>query len=88
VRWTALNALIVALCIYRLAWFIGRDLLTEPIRQRLGGKLRDWAECPWCCSVWLGVVLLALTHFEWSIVRWGCYVLALSAVAGFLTEHT
>jgi hypothetical protein len=96
--WTLVNALIVSLCAYRLVMFVGKDDITRPLRLwmlgsdpttrmgRLRVKIHSFLTCPWCLGFWMAIGIVLLVHSEWNTVRWGCYVLAISAVVGILSD--
>ena len=90
-KWTSLNALVVTLCVFRLVRLIGVDEITARFRKPLIRRHGRWVlflACSWCLSIWVAAGVVALTHFEWPTVRWGCYVLAASAVAGLLSDRS
>lgn len=79
---------------YRLTRLGASDRLTEPLRRRIigDGETRwrraafDFATCPWCLSIWVAAGVVALTY---TLPRYWWYValvLALSAVAGIVSE--
>ena len=86
--------LVDALACYRLARLITTDdILTKPrgyITKRWPvkpGRLSELVLCPWCISVHLGIVAYALTRYVPSVWVWVAVPLALSAVAGYLSER-
>jgi hypothetical protein len=44
--------------------------------------------CPWCLGVWIAGGVVALDELCWSWWAWVASVLALSAVAAFMTEKS
>lgn len=61
--------------------------LTQPngIVVTRPGPLAELVQCPWCASVWLGALVVAL---RWNLPEWWtpvALVLALSAVAGIVS---
>jgi hypothetical protein len=80
-----------ALAVYRLTRLITDDLITEPLRKAIEHLGEPWAtgiECAWCVSVWVcagSVAMWLLIPALWHVLA---VVLALSAVAGLITEHT
>jgi hypothetical protein len=86
--------LVDALATYRLARLVTtddifkrqRDALTKrwPVKP---GRLSELVICPWCCSVYIGVAAYALTRYVPSVWVWVAVPLALSAVAGYLSER-
>lgn len=91
----ALVLLVDVLALYRLTRLVTRDEILRPARERLldVAETRRWArgayllECPWCVSPWLAAgVLLARSSapLPWHLLA---LVLALSAVAGVLSER-
>lgn len=79
-----------ALAVFRLTHFITED--TIPF-----GKLRDhilnrwpdsylaeWVNCPWCASVYVAPVVIALHYALPTMWPYAAVVLAFSAVAGLL----
>lgn len=78
-----------ALAVYRLTRLITRDDISTPMRKaitkRWEGPLVTLVGCPWCISIWLGAGTVLATYFApywWSFVA---MLLALSAVAGYLS---
>lgn len=53
-----IEILVVGLVAYRIWRIIGADTLTQPIRDRLDGWVKELVECPWCLGTW---VTLAVT---------------------------
>jgi hypothetical protein len=92
-HWTAGWWLILdALACYRLTRLAVRDTITQPVRRRLtdryeGGWLLELASCPWCISVWIGCGVALATYFAPAIWSWPAAFLALSAVAGILSDR-
>ena len=96
--WTLVNALVVALCTYRLVVLVGQDTITHRLRLWVRGndpttrmgqwrvKIHSFLTCPWCLGFYVAIGVVALTHWQWSTVRWGCYVLAISAIVGILEK--
>lgn len=92
------------LATYRLTRLVTRDVITEPIRERIDKELdllassrvaeKGFTEeikyamrCDWCASVYVAaVVLICRRYFPRT---WGklAFVLAGSAVAGFLAGY-
>ena len=64
------------------------------VETRLDVTNRLWAfafrlvSCSWCVSLWTGFVVVALVRFEWSWFQYAAYALALSSLAGVLSERT
>ena len=97
--WTLVNFLIVSLATYRLVVLVGKDDITRRLRLWIRGndlstrigRLRigiySFLTCPWCCGFWLAIGVVIASHAEWNTIRWGCYVLAISAVVGWLSRH-
>lgn len=91
-------ALLDVLATYRLTRLVTHDRITEGLRRRIAGQdevfggmarpqVFDFITCPWCVGVWLAAAVVAATALfplEW---RYGAYVLACAAVAGFLMER-
>lgn len=67
-----------ALATCRLAWLVARDSITAPLRDWTARKgttsgvwrwLGELVECPWCVSVWAGM-LVAVTGWWWAGEWW------------------
>lgn len=81
--WLAVDGLAV----YRLAVLIGKDMIAEPIRQRVGTRMLAFITCPWCIGLWFAAAAVILTRFWPQGWQYVAMALALSAVAGFLGER-
>lgn len=86
---TPLLALVAALAVYRGTVLILNDYIAEPLRRLLRGSsdyLTYLSECPWCCSIWVGAVIVPLTLWVnwWLVVD---LILACSAVTGILLDR-
>jgi Protein of unknown function (DUF1360) len=95
--------LVDSLAVFRLTVLVVKDSITAPVRAWLVGrvpatvpsgglamvkrpKLAEFLGCPWCVSPSLALGMLAAQ--EWlPYANWVITVLALSAVAGLLSEH-
>ncbi|HEY4378376.1 MAG TPA: hypothetical protein VGM93_14520 [Acidimicrobiales bacterium] len=49
-------------------------------------RLAELAVCPWCISVWIGVVVSIGLHRGWPGFRWMSGALAFSLAAGLANE--
>lgn len=81
--WLAVNAMAV----YRLTVLIGRDSITQPIRDRASERMTLFLTCPWCTSIWIAGGVVVLTRFYPTEWRYPAVALALSGAAGFLAER-
>lgn len=86
--------LVDGLATYRLARLVTQDTILHRPRQWVTnrwpprpGRLSELTVCPWCCSSWLGAGVLAATRYVPSVWWWVGIPLALSAVAGYLSER-
>jgi len=67
--------LAVTLIAFRLWVLIGRDVITQPIRDKFNpdGWVMKWATCPWCAGTWcafgvaLGGSVLGLVDYPWVV---------------------
>lgn len=86
---------IYALCTYRLSVLITLDSITRRFRINVINwsrrKSHVWlgtlVECTWCVSVWVGGGVVLLSRFAGSWAVYPCAALAVSAVAGFLSDR-
>jgi hypothetical protein len=92
-----------ALAVYRLAILATKDSITDPLREWLGkpwaygGSPHSYrgarwrafqlTGCPWCMSIWFAAGVVALTKFAPSAWQYGAMFLALSGIAGYLSER-
>jgi hypothetical protein len=69
----------------------GRDKMGNsrpgPLRA-YARNLFDLVTCAWCSSMWIAGTVVLLTVYVPSYWKYAAYVLALSAVAGFLSERS
>lgn len=85
-----LPLLLDGLAVFRLTHFITddhmpfgliRDRITE---RRPDSLLAEWVQCPWCVSMYVAPVVVALHALLPTIWPYAAVVLAFSAVAGLL----
>jgi hypothetical protein len=57
-----------------------------PHDSNLYGKVWELIVCPWCLSVWVAPVIVALTRFCPGVWQYPAYALALTALTGIATE--
>jgi len=82
--------LVNCLATYRLARLVSRDTILAGFRrwfsERYEGILLNLIVCPWCLSVWFAAGTIPLT--VWTSMAWSVVAtfLAMSAVAGLLSE--
>ena len=70
-----ISTLAVTLIAYRMWRFIGRDSITQRIRDRMrpDGLLLEWATCGWCAGTWcafgvaLGGAAIGLVDYPWVV---------------------
>jgi hypothetical protein len=81
--------LVDILAVYRLTRLITEDVITLPIRDRVRNRLtlHEFLTCPWCVSPWLAALLLACQHLAPTVTNFIALALALSAVAGLISER-
>ena len=86
---TLATLLVLSIAVYRATRLVAEDSITLPLRK----FLRRWqlpyelATCPWCLSIWIGALAIAMFHVEHSATLDVADVLVLSAVAGLITER-
>lgn len=90
------TAALDALATYRLQRLMGRDIITEPLRdatlQRLWSRsprrsiaLEQMLDCHWCRTVWAAGIVVVLGRIPGlRLIR---DLLAVAAVASLLAEH-
>jgi hypothetical protein len=86
---------IYALCCYRLSVLITLDTITQKWRNRVINwarkhqhkMLETFVGCTWCVSIWVGGGVVVLARFAGSWAVYPCAALAVSAVAGFLSDR-
>jgi len=85
--WLAVDSVAV----YRLTRLVTTDRVLEPVRKRihdsLGMAAFDFITCPWCTSIWIAAIVVVLTYFVPEYWVYVAYLLACSAVAGYLMER-
>lgn len=82
-----------ALAVARLTGLITQDLITEPVRDavigrlpanQVGEHLEDLITCPWCVSIWVAAVVAPLVYqagdTPWVFVP--AFALAMSQLTG------
>jgi hypothetical protein len=80
-------ALIVApLGVARAVWLVMSDRITAPWRnwmERKGGYAAYFVQCPWCVSMWVAGITVALLAWDVTapVVEWLLFVGALSIFA-------
>lgn len=83
-------AVVDSLAVYRVTRLVVADVILDRPRAWLSG-LGDWqavlVNCAWCVSVWIALPVLALTAFAANFWVWLAWPLAMSAVAGYLSER-
>lgn len=76
------------IAVYRLTKLIIEDKLTEPVRDLVfdkfpqGGMMRYLITCPWCISIWAGIVVFGLRKVSPETATYLSSILAASAVTG------
>lgn len=83
--------LVDALAVYRLSRLVTQDTITERprtwITDRYETGVGTLVQCAWCISVWIAAPVLAATVWIPAAWSWLAALLALSAVAGYLSER-
>ena len=75
-------------------WRLVKLATSDAIFDRPRKWTRRWhsvflfVTCPWCLGVWIAGGVVALDELCWSWWAWVASVLALSAVAAFMTEKS
>lgn len=88
-----LTFIIDCLATYRLTKLIVEDeILTEPrvaLIEKVGedSKLGYLMSCPWCMGFWVGILVVGCRAFAPRVWHSVATALALSAAAGYLSEH-
>ena len=88
---TPLLLILDALAVFRLTHFITEDHIPfGPVRDRITEQrpdslLAEWASCPWCCSMYVAPLVIALHALLPTLWPYAAAVLAFSAVAGLLS---
>lgn len=80
---------VYALAVYRLTVLVTADFITERPRRWVMSRGDTWATfitCPWCTSVWLAAGWIVLASLVPTVAGVLGVLLALSAVAGYLSE--
>jgi Protein of unknown function (DUF1360) len=91
-----LDLAVDTLASYRLTKLIRDDLITEPLREtvysRFGrpdeSRVSYLVNCPWCMSIWLGLVLAVAHRQAPAAADVVTRALALSALTGLLHQQT
>lgn len=79
-----------ALAVYRLAVLVTKDEITAPARDAILKRSEPaflFITCPWCVSIWLAALAVALTRLVPAVWQYAALGLALSGAAGFLAER-
>jgi hypothetical protein len=87
--------LVDALAVYRVARLVTTDGLLERPRASIlarynpttGDHPAQLVVCAWCCSAWIALAAVVLTVWAPAVWIWFAVPLALSAVAGYLSER-
>lgn len=84
--------LVLSLAAFRVTRFVIKDFLVAGLRDRLWNRFPPdstktgyFFTCPWCVGFWVSLALFFCYTIVPSPTLWVCYVLALSAVVGWLT---
>lgn len=85
------EALILGLVTYRVWALLGRDVITEPARERLYAKTPPWVAvllgCVWCAGTWVaGILTLTATLTGVVSGTWWVLWAASATVAGVIGE--
>jgi hypothetical protein len=65
---TAYVLVVVALAAARVWVLVGKDEITEPVRDRLPARVAGWLECPYCAGAW--VAFGAVGAFYLGVPLW------------------
>lgn len=88
-EWLAVDGL----ACYRLTRLITADVILDRPRSWLYRNYVEHASvqyllgCAWCVSIWVALPVLALTAYAAWFWVWLAWPLAISAVAGYLSER-
>lgn len=70
---------------YRLWRIVGRETLTQPIRDRMKGMWLEWATCAWCSGLWCcAVVYFAWTYLPQALMMPIALIAGASTIVGLL----
>lgn len=73
-----MTVVLVALAVVRVWWLLGRDTITQVLRDELPDEVVEWMECPWCSGFWITVILV--------LVVWAVGVLPLDSPAMYVVH--
>ena len=83
---------VVCLAVFRATRFVIKDHILNSLRNRLfdrfppeSTRLGYLFTCPWCIGFWLSLIAYFCYTISPLPTLWVCYVLAISAVVGWLT---
>lgn len=90
---TLVELAVYALAVYRICRFIIEDELVEPVRNAIwkkfppSTKLGYFITCYWCTSFWVASIIIICSILIPSVVFIICAILALSAIAGIISQR-
>jgi hypothetical protein len=79
-----------ALAVARLSRLVTTDTITAHVRLGIAKRAHRvalWLSCDWCVSVPIAAAVVVLTVYTPGIWQYAAFGLALSAVAGHLSER-
>ena len=87
---------IYVLAVFRFIRLITYDTITKPAREWISAKKENpfWAsvdtmvQCPWCISIWISILLILIPLSFGFVGFFILLVLAVSALASFITIVT
>lgn len=77
-----------ALAVFRLTHLLTDDFIAKPIRDQLVRSAYgvEFVTCPWCVSIWMAAVVVALQALVPRQWVYAAAVLAFSAITGLLAR--
>lgn len=91
-KMSLVELIVYGLAVYRASRFIIEDHLPEPIRNAIWRKFPPshgigyLITCYWCTSFWVASIIIICSILIPSVVFIICAILALSAIAGIVSQ--
>lgn len=83
---------VLGLAVFRLTRLVIKDHIVSALRDKIwdrfppeSTKIGYLITCPWCVGFWFSLAVYFCYTILPSQTMWACYVLALSAIVGWLT---